>query len=251
MTQLNQMTIRDLDAIRDVLPLDSISDLAASADSISSAEPLTRFIATTESGSDVYRMSAKAPEFARDVLALRSAVYGRPADECRDAIDEYSEHYVAYTRGIPHYAGRSTRAAAGPIECQECYPWQIISRFRDRLCSNGRFVRNPEIAGGREHSTQFMAAAWNDLIACGIRVDIANATDKLLQYHNGFGYAWLQVPTFIHPAFGTVSHTLILTADPQNHGIIPKYFPPVSDPVRLSDLDIPYIANFDALEQAA
>ncbi len=207
---------------------------------------------TTANGGEVVRLSSKDPAFESDVLVLRSRIYGRPVSECRDEFDEYSDHYVLYTQGIPHYASRVTRAALGPIECEEFYPQELLRRFRDRLSSSGRLIRNPSLSGGPEQLIHFYIAAWRDLIDKGIRVDIGNVTRHFLRYQNAFGYTPLDVPTFRHPVFDTESYTLVLTVDPENPGSLPASFPrDVDGVVRLSDLGVPYMRDLAVMESAA
>jgi hypothetical protein len=206
----------------------------------------------TTDGRDLVRLSSKAPAFESDVLALRARVYGRPASECRDEFDEHSDHYVLYTQGVPHYAARVTRAALGPLECEAFYPPQLLHRFRERLCSSARFLRNPSLPGGHEQVVHFYIAAWRDMLHRGLRVDIGNVTRQYLRYHHAFGYTPLQVPTFRHPVFGTESYTVVLTVDPENPGYVPASFPrQVEGIVRLSDLGIPTVRDLDALERVA
>ncbi|HSP78281.1 MAG TPA: hypothetical protein VLQ93_07115 [Myxococcaceae bacterium] len=207
---------------------------------------------TTADGREVVRLSSRDSAFESDVLALRSTVYGRPASECRDEFDEYSDHYVLYSQGVPHYASRVTRAALGPIDCEAFYPQQLFHRFRERLSSSGRFLRNPSLPSGREQVVHYYIAVWRDLIDKGIRVDIGNVTRHFLRYQSAFGYTLLEVPPFHHPVFGTESYTVVLTVDPENPGYVPASFPRhIDGVVRLSDLGVPCVSNLDAMESAA
>lgn len=197
-------------------------------------------IADLGEGRELVRMRATAPAFERDVLPLRAKVYGRPAAACRDAFDEDGEHYVSYQHGVPMYAVRVTRASESPIECEECYPAELIERFRDCLVSCGRFVRNPDVPGGAARASDFLAACWADLIARGVRIEISNATDRLLPYYRTFGYTTLRVPTFRHPVWHTESYTICFIADPTLPGSVNARLPAVVDPAPSSILDFSY-----------
>ncbi|WP_428262122.1 hypothetical protein [Haliangium sp.] len=200
------------------------------------APPPSNLVATLADGAELHRFDVSSPAFERDVLALRSAVYQRPAAECRDHFDDTALHYVLYDHGTPIYALRSNLASAGPIECEEMYPADFVARFRHCLSSSGRLVRNPGQPSGRRRTAAFLAAAFSDLSTFGARMDIANAIAKLLPYYREQGMMRLRVPTFRHPTWNTVSHILVLLLNPDLPGTINAHLDRVPNPLSPSDL---------------
>ncbi|WP_428262121.1 hypothetical protein [Haliangium sp.] len=211
--------------------------------------PVHSTVVAIVDGAELHRFDVSSPAFERDVLPLRSAVYKRPATECRDHFDDDGLHYVLYDHGSPIYGFRSNLASAGPIECEEMYPAEFVERFRHCLSSSGRLVRDPAQPSSRDRTAAFLAALFSDLSRFGVRMDLLNAIPKLLPYYHQQGLMRLRVPPFRHPTWNTESHILVLLLNPDLPGAINAHLDPISDPLTPADLG-PICAPIDIQRHA-
>ena len=199
-------------------------------------DPKELKIGETTEGLRVYRCTSCSPLFQL-VLEARAEVYGEAEPGATiDSFDGHSEQYVALGPGGVTYAMRATRDSKGPIECQEYYPRQLLEVLKDKVVSAGRFFRKPGIRTTRKASIEFIALAWADQVRLGSRLDVINATERLLRYYQRLGYVRHETGTFRHPRWHTESHVLFMPADPSRTSPLQGAFSKCADPLTLERL---------------
>ncbi len=197
----------------------------------------SEMVATLSDGSVVWRLSGDCQRFARDVISLRAAVYGQPADMCGDEYDERGAHYVLYRDDEPVYALRVNHVSAGGIEGAGCYPDWLMERYRHSLVEGCRFVGNPAAHHRPTLACEFLAACWADCVARGVRVKIGNVIGKLLPYYHQHGFRLVRTPAFVHPKWGTKSYVVALFANSALAARVSARLPEIPDPVPMSEID--------------
>ncbi|GAB4562377.1 MAG: hypothetical protein Tsb0020_10690 [Haliangiales bacterium] len=194
-------------------------------------------VATLSDGSVVWRLSGQSRRFASDVIPLRAAVYGQPAEACGDEYDERGAHYVLYRDDEPVYALRINHASAGGIEGAACYPDWLMERYGHALVEGCRFVGNPAAHHRPTLAREFLAACWADCVARGVRVKIGNVIGKLLPYYHQHGFRLVRAPVFVHPKWGTKSYVVALFANAALAAGVGARLPEIPDPVSMSEID--------------
>jgi hypothetical protein len=174
-----------------------------------------------------------ASSIFESVLAIR-----RTADDALPfySFDEYSMHYVVFHSGQPVGTLTTPRTRDGLIDCQSCYPPQLIDQYRKQIVSACKFRISSNPHSGMFLLRLMIREAWRDQLADGARLDVINVERKLVPFYRRIGYVALQGWDFVHPTLGTDSVPLILPADPTRRSFCQDLFASVDDPLLLTDV---------------
>ncbi|WP_045118753.1 hypothetical protein [Haliangium ochraceum] len=203
------------------------------------AAPESEWVGPLEGGGALRCMRASSPAF-RDVLMLRSMVYGRPASACRERFDDAADHYVSYRGAVPVYALRVSHASRGTFECERQYPPHLVERFRTRLVSSGRLVRNPVVPGSAERLRHFLAGCWADICSWGARIEVTNVLAQMLPFYQTLGYFALPMPPFQHPLWEREGFAVCFLANPALPGAINGGLDDLDDVIAMSEIERVY-----------
>ncbi len=178
-----------------------------------------------------------SPAF-RELLALRSKVNRRGGISTPDAVDEHSEHYSARLGDRLVGALRVTRAAAGPLDCEEHYPPSLLHQWRSLLTSAGSFAVDASVSPELRVARRLIEFAWLDQLPRGSRLDVINVHERAITYYGILGYELLADSFFIHPRLGTPSHVMVFPAAPLLCSPLAHLFEQLTDPFSVSDLGV-------------
>lgn len=171
-----------------------------------------------------------------DVLRVRAAVYGNRIGARADETDGHSEHYLCASGGRPLAALRVTRAACGPLDCQEFLPGTLLAEYGGRLGSASRFVALRDAQGSTKIAQLVVEAAWRDQLGRGIRLDVMNVHERAVKYYGKLGYELLAESFFVHPKWKTPSRVMLFPATANRDTPIRPVFEALSDPLELETL---------------
>lgn len=174
----------------------------------------------------------------RQILGLRSRVYGSADAAQSDPIDEYSEHYLCLRGEEPVSALRVTRCEAGELDCQAFFPAPLIERCGNLIGSATRFVALPEVQATSKIAQLVVEAAWLDQLERGIRLDLINVHERAVKYYGRLGYELIANSSFTHPKWRTPSQVMVFPATPDRETPIRPVFDGIGDPFDLKSLRV-------------
>ncbi|MCC7477969.1 hypothetical protein IT575_05870 [bacterium] len=173
-----------------------------------------------------------------EVLELRSRVIRRHGQAAADPVDSYSEHYTARLGQRLVGALRVTRAACGPLDCEQHYPRNLTCNWRGLLTSAGAFVLDSQAPRELRIARRLIEFAWMDQLPRGSRLDVINVHERAITYYGILGYELLAGSFFIHPRLGTPSHVMLSPSSPGTASPLADLFELLPDPFHLSELDL-------------
>ncbi len=173
-----------------------------------------------------------------DVLSVRRS--GEDLDRRHVySFDEVSFHYVAYMGSEPVGCLTVTRATDGRLDCEEFYPARLVDDFR-AVTISGCKLKIVSHSGARTTMRTVIRDAWADQLRKNARLDIINATGRLIRIYEKLGYQRTGIK-FEHPLLRTDSEMLYRPADPTLGGRLADVFQGIHNP--LSDAEVRRILN--------
>jgi hypothetical protein len=154
---------------------------------------------------------------ARDfeaVLALRQQAYGRELAGRRDAIDEYSHHFVARLHHQIVAALRVTCVKDGPLMSMEHYPSWLLHAFGDTLLATSRLCVSPSLPANPRVPQQLLRCGWEEMLPRGMRVNVAVARQETAPYYFRQGCVFVRNCTFRYDQWPVDCGLIAFTADP-------------------------------------
>lgn len=170
----------------------------------------------------IVRGSVEHKDFFASVLRLRADAYKMP--QVADEMDSYSDLYILAKDDKPVATMRATKAKHGKIECEEYYPREILSEYRNNVVTATRFAKKPEFRAEPYTMPLFVQELWREQVRENITINIINATKKLVPYYQALGYEVLCGSFFKHPTLGTPSYVMLMLADPRVPSLIQDAF---------------------------
>lgn len=193
-----------------------------------------RMIHRDESGLELLTFRGTRSALYDDLIAVRA--HGESTDfRETHGFDQYSDHYLARQNGKPVGCLTVNRGWLGPLDCQQFYPADLVEAYREVLISGCKL----KVLANQRPSAIFtiIRQAWRDQAGLGARLDLINATGKLVPvYQRLFGYRLAQGYRFTHPRLGTPSEVLWMAVDPQRKHRLTSVFARVPDPISSDDV---------------
>jgi hypothetical protein len=194
-------------------------------------------------------------EFER-ILALRREAYDREAAGERDAVDEYSHHFVARQRGEIVAALRVTCVKDGPLMSMDRYPAWVLEAFGDTLLAGSRLCIRPGLTIVPALPQVLLRFAWGRMLPLGMRVNVAVSRFDAVPYYLRQGFAFLRGSDFIYDKWNVPCGLIALTADPARPSPYADVFAGIQLPTHFPNLDDPTLfasslRNFRELTKSA
>lgn len=183
---------------------------------------------------ELARFSYASELFSR-VIELRAA--HQSAGELEDEFDLTADHYLLFRDKIPIVAMRVNQARKGPMDCEEFYPGNLLSVFRNLVGSASRLVKAKEARGNVTETFSLISAAWRDQFLDGMRIDLINVHLPMIPFYSRLGYKVVPHSRFKHPRLGTDSQVMYLTANASGGSRIAAAFGSAYDPVLIATLE--------------
>ncbi len=151
--------------------------------------------------------------------------------------DGHSYHYFLTVHEQPTGTMTATRAIDGEMDCQEFYPPELISNYRNCIFTPCKFVIRPGSHSSFRLMRLMVRETWRDLLTLGCRVSVMNARVGLVPFYRRMGFHVVNHTEFVHPVCGTESRVLVMSADPNQRSYFSDLFETIEDPVALADLN--------------
>lgn len=145
--------------------------------------------------------------------------------------DQYSNHYVLFSSGLPLGTLTVHEARAGELDCQPFYPQRLLRDRQDQVAGACKMRIRRGATAPIEALRSLIRGAWLDLVERGIRVTIANSEPRLSAFYRRIGFSYIPGYDFVHPQLGTASQVLIMAADPDHRSYCQDDFSLVTNPV--------------------
>jgi hypothetical protein len=169
------------------------------------------------------------------VLELRGR--HQTGGELEDVFDRTADHYLLFRDGVPILAMRVNQARRGPMDCEEFYPGNLLSVFRNMVGSASRLIKAKEARGNASETFSLIAAVWRDQFLDGMRIDLINVHMPMIPFYRRLGYRTVPHSRFKHPRLGTDSLVMFLTANACGDSRIADAFGTAHDPVLMATLE--------------
>ncbi len=169
-----------------------------------------------------------------EVLKLRAAAYERDEAGERDAVDDYSLHFVAQSEQGLLGALRVTCRKHGPLESEAYYPRWLLDEFGDRLCAGSRMCVRPDLAAGSTIPLELTKFGSSSVLPLGIRMNVSKARVKAIPFYLRMGYFFVRESVFDFERWHARCALIALPADPNHSSKIADVFHGVSDPCNLA-----------------
>ncbi len=173
----------------------------------------------------IRQIHGTSPRF-NDILALRSEDMLRqdPKDGLlpvppSDEIDAWSEQYCAYVNGNPVASVRVTRGDAGPADCEEYYPPDLMRCFRHVAVSCSRLIRAKNWTGGRWLVRTMLQVLYRTYVAQGYWLLVITCRERLIPYYEQQGLRLVCGSFFRNPHRGSPNHVMLMSAGRQGRSI--------------------------------
>lgn len=121
---------------------------------------------------------------------------------------------------------RVNQARRGPVDCEEFYPGNLLSVFRNLVGSASRLIKVKEARSNVSETFSLIAAVWRDQFLDGMRIDPINVHMPMVPHSR-----------FKHPRLGTDSLVMFLTANASGGSRIANAFGTAHDPVLIATLE--------------
>ena len=169
-----------------------------------------------------------------EVLELRAVAYGRDEAGVRDAVDDYSLHFVAQSDQGLLGALRVTCRKHGPLESETYYPRWLLDEFGDRLCAASRMCVRPDLAAGSTIPLDLTKLGCSSVLPLGIRMDVSKVRVKAIPFYLRMGYYFVRESVFDFERWDAQCALIALPANPNHPSKIADVFHGISDPCDLA-----------------
>ncbi|MEL6897565.1 MAG: hypothetical protein AAFP90_15795 [Planctomycetota bacterium] len=198
--------------------------------------PAEKLIYSDDEGVEIYGFRSTESNLYRDVLQVRNDGKLPLNDELVRDYDSFSDHYIGRLNDKPFATVTATRVSDGAFECQEFCPPEILKEFGQVAMSGCCAKVLPDVAS---HATLpiLIREGWRDQVKKGVRLDIINATGRLIPiYRRYYGYRLLG-EEFTHPRLLTPTRLLYLAVDPERDHRLARVFQGVNDPLPTAEIE--------------